>query len=142
MTNKKIKLNTTEPSKEELDIICKELSNPKNINKGLVGNATPLEKSKHHLCRQILNYKLNNHLTTEEIAERINLTVPETKDVLLCHIEEFTLDRLVSYASKLLAPFHLDLHAEQPKKSARVSVKAKNNILIPRKSNNRLRKHL
>jgi hypothetical protein len=39
-----------------------------------------------------LTYKQNNDLTAEELSEKINLSFPETKEILLCHIHKFTLD--------------------------------------------------
>lgn len=65
-------------------------------------NPTPLEKSKHEICREILLYQQENKLTDEELAERMELTLAETEDILYYRIDYFTLDRLVAYASKLL----------------------------------------
>src|SRR4051812_22855073 len=66
-------------------------------------NATTLEKSKYQLCQKILAYEQDNHLITQETAQKIKLSVAETEDILHCRIEKFTLDRLVEYASKLFA---------------------------------------
>ena len=62
---------------------------------------TPLEKSKHELCREILIYQQKSKLSDEELADKMELTLAETEDVLHYRITLFTLDRLVSYASKL-----------------------------------------
>ena len=64
-------------------------------------NPTPLEKSKHEICREILLYQQENKLTDGELAEKMELTLAETEDILYYRITYFTLDRLVSYASKL-----------------------------------------
>jgi predicted XRE-type DNA-binding protein len=80
-----------------------QLSNP-NYQGGswvLPDNPTPLEKSKHELCREILIYQRKNKLTDEEIAEQMELTLPETEDILHYRINYFTLDRLITYANKL-----------------------------------------
>ena len=65
-------------------------------------NLTPLEKSKHEICREILLYQQENKLTDEELAERMELTLAETEDILYYRIAYFTLDRLITYANKLL----------------------------------------
>ena len=64
-------------------------------------NPTPLQKSKHELCREILIYQRKHKLTDEELAEQMELTVAETEDILYYRITYFTLDRLMTYASKL-----------------------------------------
>jgi hypothetical protein len=72
-------------------------------------DAKLLDKTKYQICKQILNYEYNNKLTTEELAERINLSVPETKEILFCHIHKFTLDRLVSHLSNLFPTVELGI---------------------------------
>lgn len=117
------------PPEEELEKICEEMSAPNypRVNMGLSENPTPLEISKHGLCKKILAYKQDNNLTTKGLAQQINLTVPEVEDILFCRIDKFTLDRLVIYANNLF-PFHLAVHEES---------------FVPiRKSNGRMRKHL
>lgn len=64
-------------------------------------NPTPLEKSKHEICRAILLYQQENKISDEELAERMELTLAEIEEILHYRIAFFTLDRLVSYASKL-----------------------------------------
>ena len=64
-------------------------------------NPTPLEKSKHELCREILIYQQKRKLTDEELANQMELTVAETEDILYYRISYFTLDRLMTYANKL-----------------------------------------
>jgi predicted XRE-type DNA-binding protein len=66
-------------------------------------NATPLEKAKYELCEKILGYQQDNNLSDKEIAQKIHLTTGETKDILYCHIDYFTLDRLITYASRLFS---------------------------------------
>jgi hypothetical protein len=59
-------------------------------------------------------------LSTEELAERINLTTSETKDILFYHIDYFTLDRLMTYAERLLSPAELKIIVEQKKDKVHV----------------------
>ena len=80
-----------------------QLSNP-NYQGGswvLPDNPTPLKKSKHELCREILIYQRKHKLTDEEMAKRMELTLAETQDILYYCITYFTLDRLATYAEKL-----------------------------------------
>lgn len=73
-------------------------------NLALPENPTPLEKSKYDICQSILAYKQDNHLTTEQVAQQIQLSIPETKEIFLAHLDKFTLDRLMTYAGKIF-PF-------------------------------------
>src|ERR1700752_1694450 len=73
----------------------------REINRSLPQNPTPLQITKYQLCKKMLDYKLVNNLTREQVTERISLSKAETEDILFCEIEKFTLDRLITYASKL-----------------------------------------
>jgi predicted XRE-type DNA-binding protein len=110
------KLNQNYSRKEEEKIIA-ELSAPNypRCNLALPENATALEKSKYELCKKILAYKQDHALNTEQLAHQINLTIPETESILFARINEFTLDRLITYASCLLAPFYLAIISENKK---------------------------
>lgn len=99
----------------------KEIEDPKNnqeVNYALPENPTPLQAAKFEICQEILGYKLDNDLTREQVAEKMGISRAETEDILFCHIEEFTLDRLVSYASKLFDPLQVKVVLE-PKKTSR-----------------------
>jgi predicted XRE-type DNA-binding protein len=103
---------------KEFEKYLQEISDPKNsseVNYSLPKNSTPLQVVKYKLCKQILAYKLKNDLTREQIAERIGISKAETEDILFCHIEEFTLDRLITYASQLLEPAEVNITVEQKK---------------------------
>jgi transcription initiation factor IIE alpha subunit len=60
-----------------------------------------LERSKHELCREILLYQKKHKLSDEELANKMELTLAETEDILYYRIAYFTLDRLMTYANKL-----------------------------------------
>jgi len=95
-----------------------EIEDPKNnseVNYALPENPTPLQAAKFEICQEILGYKLKNDLTREQVAEKIGISKAETEDILFCHIEEFTLDRLVEYASKLLEPIQVKVILEARK---------------------------
>ena|SRR5688572_16944074 len=86
---------------------------------GLPENPTTLEKMKYEICEKILAYQQDNSLSDKEIATKINLTVSETRDILYCHIDYFTLDRLITYASRLFSQQEIKLIIEA-KKNPRV----------------------
>jgi transcription initiation factor IIE alpha subunit len=71
------------------------------------------------ICQQV------NNLTDEEVANKISLSLAETKDILFGWIEKFTLDRLVEYAGKLLTSSQVEIvvkHTDnQPKEHARTT---------------------
>lgn len=67
----------------------------------LPDNPTPLEKSKHEICREILLYQRKNKLTDKKLAKQMELTLAEAEDILHYRIDYFTLDRLMTYANKL-----------------------------------------
>ena len=100
---KKTKPNQSQYPDSEFKEYLNQLSSP-NYQGGswvLPDNPTPLEKSKHEICREILLYQRKHKLTDEELAEKTELTLAETEDILHYRIDYFTLDRLMTYASKL-----------------------------------------
>jgi len=78
-------------------------------NFALPENSTSLQKSKYELCQSILAYKQDKHLSIKETAKRLKLSVPETKEILLAHLDKFTLDRLMDYASQIFTPSEIKL---------------------------------
>ena len=96
---------------KELEKTLKELEDPnyKGGSWALSPNASPLEKSKYKICQSVIRYKRENKLTTEKVAQQIQLSLAETDDILHCHITYFTLDRLVDYASRLFEPLEIDI---------------------------------
>ncbi|CAG8628162.1 11982_t:CDS:2, partial [Diversispora eburnea] len=97
----------------ELEFETNERGNKKVIR--LPENATTLEKAKYELCEKILGYQQENNISDKELAQKIHLTTGETKDILYCHIDYFTLDRLITYAGRLFAPREIKVIVE-PKK--------------------------
>jgi hypothetical protein len=112
------KSNLTPHEKEEFEKLCRILSDP-NYSSGswaLPENPTLLEKSKYDLCKKILVYKQKHNLNTEKLAKKIKLSVPETEDILYCHIDYFTFDRLLDYAGKLFSPSEISVVVEEKTK--------------------------
>ena len=87
----------------------------RRINQGLTPNATPLEKSKYEICKSILRYKRENNLSEKELGEKLGIKqIDKLEYLLFRHIDYFTLDELVEYASELFTPFHLGIVPEKP----------------------------
>lgn len=99
--------------------ILAEIESPQDWGNGswsLPENPTTLEKAKYEICKEIVSYKQDNKLSAKEIAQRINLTNSETRDILHYHIDYFTLDRLITYAGNLLAPSQIKVIVEPENK--------------------------
>src|SRR4051794_37520887 len=79
------------------------------INYDLPEYATPLEVAKYNVCQAILAYRQDNNISTEELAQRIRLSIPKTKEIFFAQIEKFTLDHLIVYASRLFNPSEIKL---------------------------------
>ena len=106
------------PPEEEIKKVLKRVEQPnyRRVNIGLHPNATPAEKAKYKLCKDILRYKQENKLTTEDMAQKLELNIPKTEYILFSHIDKFHLDELINYADSLHLPFKLTingLHASQ-----------------------------
>jgi hypothetical protein len=111
---------------EEVDAIVKRMRQPgyHRINTVLIPDATPLEKSKYEICQNILAYQQENDLSEKEMGKILGIKPAKKLECLLfCHIENFSLDELVEYASQLFAPFHLEI---TPEKSLLFSQKSAN----------------
>src|SRR5437870_6299694 len=112
------KINSTDqsPKKKSFQAYLQEIESPEydgaDASWGLPENPTTLEKTKYEICEKILGYQQDNNLTDEEIAKKIHLTTSETRDILYCHIDYFTLDRLITYASRLFAPLAIKMVVE------------------------------
>jgi len=102
--------------KEDKEILAKMRHPDYEGNFLLPTDASLLDKTKYRICKQILSYEYDNKITTEELAERINLSVPETKEILLCHIHKFTLDRLITYADNLFSPLEIGIIKAEPRR--------------------------
>ena len=79
------KKNNLSPAEQEFEKYLQKIEDPNNhegINRGLPEKATPLQVAKYYLCKQMLIYQQDNNLTDEEVANKINLSLAETKDIL------------------------------------------------------------
>jgi len=107
--------NYSFPSKAELKEIREKVSNPNYPyrNKILQANASGEEKFKYQICQAILVYQQENNLPVEEVAEKIEISLTKTYDILLGKIKEFNLKELVNYLEKLHVPFEVVVRNEK-----------------------------
>jgi hypothetical protein len=103
-------------SASEFERYIREIENPNY--KGLVSQSlpekpTPTEKAKYEICQNIIRYKRRKGLSTEGLAQKINLTSGETQEILFCYINNFTLDRLVNYASQIFKPLTIKVQTRE-----------------------------
>ena len=85
------------PRNKEFEKILQEAEDPKNIGQGsqtLPHNATPLQKTKYKLCRQLLSYQIKNKLTDQEMREKTNLSQTELEDILFYRIGKLNSNRI------------------------------------------------
>ena len=112
-------MNKKSKKEKSFKEVLVEIESPQDIGQGswsLPENATPLEKVKYELCKQIVSYKQDNKLSTAEISQKINLTNSETQEILFYHIDYFTLDRLLTYMGRLFSASEIKVIVE-PKKT-------------------------
>jgi hypothetical protein len=63
----------------------------------------------------VVSYKLDTKVSTEEMAQKLQLSKAETEDILYYRIDYFTLDRLVAYATNLFKPLEIKMMVESKK---------------------------
>ena len=114
-------------SKSEFERYLEKIEDPRNnqgINYDLPENPTPLQVAKFEICQNILAHQQDHNISDEELATRMNLSIPEMEEVLFCQIEKFTLDRLMTYANSLFTPAQIKVTITQPKARKRNAVYA------------------
>ena len=128
LTNPKKKVVKNKVNGKEFKKYLERIEDPNyqgEENQDLPENPTPLQVAKFDICQRILSYKRKNNLTREQIAQAIQLSKAETEEILFCYIDKFTLDRLVSYASKLFNPLEVKVvkaRSRIPISSKRISI--------------------
>ncbi|CAG8840665.1 8600_t:CDS:2 [Gigaspora margarita] len=93
----------------------------RRINKGLLPDATPLDKAKHEIQQNILRYKRKQGLSEKEIKQKLGIKQEKLEYLLFGHIEKFSLDEMVNYASELIPPFELKVISDLPYSSAKIN---------------------
>jgi predicted XRE-type DNA-binding protein len=124
ISKKTINKRTNTLEDQEFENYLQKIEDPdydgQDVSWHLSENATPVEKAKYELCEKILGYQQHNNLTDEEIANKIKITTGETKDILYCHIDYFTLDRLITYTSRLFSTSEVKITVEPKKVSKNI----------------------
>src|SRR3954467_4395001 len=108
---------------KEFEKYLQKTEDPKNereINRSLPPNPTLLQVAKYKLCKKMLAYQIKNNLTDKELTQKLDLSPAEVEDILFCEIEKFTLDRLLTYASRLFLPNELEIIIQERKISPNV----------------------
>jgi predicted XRE-type DNA-binding protein len=101
---------------KEFEKYLEKIEDPKNereINRSLPENPTIPQVAKYKICKKILAYQIKNKLNDEELIQKLDLSQAETEDILFCEIEKFTLDRLLTYASRLFSPNEIEVIIEE-----------------------------
>ena len=136
MTRKNNNLKKTRTGWREIDVSeLERMRQPgyHHINRGLVPEATPTDKTKYEICQNILRYKRENNLSKKEVGERLEIkSTKRLECILYCHIDNFDLNELIEYATKLLGDFELKV----------VKPGEEVHSITQSKPNDRLRKHL
>ncbi|CAH1755640.1 7377_t:CDS:2 [Entrophospora sp. SA101] len=121
--------NQSEDFKKYLSEIESPNYDGPDISQALSTNTSPIDKAKYKVCEKILAYQQDNNLPIEEVARKIQLTTAETKDIFHYHLNCFTLDRLLTYANRLLSPTEIEIIVSEKKPAKRegkkVTVKRK-----------------
>jgi len=120
----KRKRSLTEEGEFEKYVQSLEDPNYQGGSWALPENANTSERTKYEICEKVIKYKRNNKLTTEKLAQKIQLTKPETEDILYCRLDCFTLDRLLTYTDKLFAPSQLRIIIGEPTRRKRSIIHA------------------
>jgi predicted XRE-type DNA-binding protein len=92
------------PSTDEvLDFINKVEKKAKkgNIPRLLPANASPEEKLKYSLCKLFVRFAVKNEMKSVDLAKMLNLPKTRISDVVNYKIDNYTVDRLLTYAWKL-----------------------------------------
>jgi predicted XRE-type DNA-binding protein len=103
------------PSEEELKEIREKTSSPNYPykNKILSPNASAEEKFKYQICQAILVYQQENNLPVEEVAEKMEISLNKTYNILLGKIKGFRLKELANYLEKLHVPFEITVRNDK-----------------------------
>lgn len=100
------------PPPEEFErVVKRNQKSNKRSNFLLPPDANNLDKAKYKLCKDILFYKQQNKLSAENVAQRLELSIPKTEYILYSHINKLHLDELINYANKLHLAFELKINA-------------------------------
>jgi|SRR5436305_14738241 len=91
-------------------VVKKARTSHRNSNFLLPSDANALDKAKYKLCKDILHYKQQNKLSTENMSQQLELSITKTEYILYSRINKLHLDELINYANKLCLSFELKIN--------------------------------
>ncbi|WNE40763.1 MAG: hypothetical protein mread185_000220 [Mycoplasmataceae bacterium] len=121
INNKKTIAKKDLTEREEFEKYLQKIEDPNyegETNYDLPENPTPLEMAKYEICQSILAYQQKHNLSVEKMAKKIKLSIPETEDIFYAKINNFTLDRLMSYASHLFSAKEINFFIGKERKES------------------------
>ncbi|KLL03637.1 MAG: hypothetical protein MRERV_36c020 [Mycoplasmataceae bacterium RV_VA103A] len=78
------------------------------INRCLIPDATATDKAKYEIQQNILGHVQDSNISDRDLKEILGIKTKRRLECLLfAHIDNFSLDELIEYASKLLGSFEL-----------------------------------
>jgi len=84
-------------------------------------NAPVLDKIKYQLSQLVTKYAIENELSEEEIADRLELNEFSAAKLLRGWTESFALDSLITYVEKLHLPLNIKIDFAPESERKRVS---------------------
>ncbi|CAG8733844.1 5971_t:CDS:2, partial [Cetraspora pellucida] len=79
-------------------------------SRGLMPDATPTDRAKYEMQQNILRYKRENDISNQDLKKVLGIKTKRRLECLLfAHIDNFSLDELIEYASKLFGDFKLKI---------------------------------
>lgn len=97
---RKEKNMTKFPSKEELELVRKELDN-KPTSRPLPKNASSVDRAKYRICEKFVVYKNTQKISQKELAQKVGIDEALMSKILHYHFDEFTADRLIKYLNEI-----------------------------------------
>ena len=86
------------PTKDRLKAMEKKLENVEGAH-SLPEDATPMDKLKYDLCREMIAYLLMNRLSQKDLADELGVDPAVVSRIVNYNIEYFTIDTLGAYIS-------------------------------------------
>ena len=71
-----------------------------------------IEKAKYKFCKTIVCYTLENNISEQELAKRLEVPHSKVEKVIFCHIDELDLKELVDYVAKLSLPWEIKVNSK------------------------------
>ncbi len=83
-------------SERELKVIRRQMAKVRG-SRGLPPDATPLDRGKYDVCKQILIFMKKKRMSQRELAKALDTSETRVSEIVHYRIEKFTMDRLIGY---------------------------------------------